>query len=61
MKCNLRKLGYIKKPRIYLTAKDYNDTWIERVVRGFGDSKTLAKLQEMFEERCSPGISKKEE
>lgn len=36
---------------IYLTVKDYNDTWSSRVVRGFGDTATVQRLQEMFDER----------
>ena len=35
---------------IYLSVKDYNETWLGQVVRGFGDSVTVQKIQEMFDE-----------
>jgi putative transposase len=36
---------------VYLKAIEYNERWGNRVVRGFGDSKTKEKLTKLYEER----------
>ena len=36
---------------IYLNTIEYNEKWSKRVIRGFGDPKTIEALTKMYEER----------
>ncbi|MFC0212883.1 IS256 family transposase [Paenibacillus chartarius] len=40
---------------IYLEAQAYNEKWMNKTIRGFGDPYTQMKLAEMYEERYSEG------
>ena len=42
---------------VYLKAIEYNDRWNQRVLRGFGDSKTKAALQKKFDEKYPQATS----
>ena len=42
---------------VYLKAIEYNDRWSQRVLRGFGDLKTKAALQKMFDEKYPQAMS----